>query len=275
MKKYFYCNGKILDSRKPAVLINDIGLLRGYGVFDFIRTHQGKIFHFADHFRRFTRSARLLQLRVPLRQQATEKMIHKLLRKNKVREASIRLLLTGGPTADGLSYTDPTFAILIEDIYTFPQKLFTQGAKVITYPHQRLLPTSKNNNYIQAIRLAPERLRQKAVEVLFTDKDKILECSTSNFFIFKGDTLITPRADILPGITRQIVLRLARKKFWVEERAVKISELAQASEAFLTATNKFVMPVVMVDKKKIGKGRVGERTKWLMKSFAEYVEHYR
>ncbi|MCX6712889.1 MAG: aminotransferase class IV [Candidatus Vogelbacteria bacterium] len=276
MKKYFSLNGKVQEINKPAVQVNDIGLLRGYGVFDFLRTYNGKIFHWDEHFKRFTASAKALNLKVPVSQKLIEKEIYALAKKNGCSKTdySIRLVLTGGPTDDGMIYKKPTFAILLEDIYDFPKKLYRDGAKMMNFDYQRLLPESKNNNYIWAIRLIGAREKKGAIEILFTADNKILEGATSNFFIFKGATLITAKKAILKGITRKLILKLARGKFKVEEREVKVSELESASEAFITGTNKLIMPVVQVDGKKIGHGKVGENTKYLMDKFKEYTERY-
>jgi len=274
MKKYFYLNGKVLPIDKPAVQINDIGILRGYGVFDFMRMYSGQIFHWEDHFKRFTNSAKTLNLKVPLGKEVIFKAIRALLKKNKCKDASIRLVLTGGPTDDGMTYKKPTFAILLEDIYTFPKTCYQNGIKLISLEYERLLPQSKNNNYIWAIKLAPVKKQKGVIEVLYTSRGKILEASTSNFFVFKGATLITPKDGILKGITRKIVLKLARGHFKVEERELKIVELDSVSEAFITGTNKLIMPVIAVDSKKIGDGKVGSNTKLLVEEFRKYTEKY-
>jgi branched-subunit amino acid aminotransferase/4-amino-4-deoxychorismate lyase len=276
MKNFFTLNGKIQDIRKAAMRVNDIGILRGYGVFDFMRTYNGKVFHWDDHFKRFMGSAKALKLKIPFAKNSISQQIKDLVKKNRCekQDFSIRLVLTGGPTEDGMTYKDPTFAVILEDIYDFPKSLYRDGAKLILHEYERLLPESKNNNYIWAIRLAGEKKRKGAIEVLFTADGRILEASTANFFIFKGATLITPKDGILKGITRKIVLKLAKGRFKIEEREVKISELESATEAFITGTNKLIMPVVGVDGKKIGAGKVGENTKWLMEEFRKYTENY-
>lgn len=171
-------------------------------------------------------------------------------------------------------WTKPTFIILVEDLYELPAKCYTAGAKLITFDYQRLLPGSKNNNYIHAVRLQKFKIQKGATEILFVSARKILECSTANFFIFKGATLITPKNNVLPGITRRIILTIAKKRFKVEERDIKISEIDSASEAFITATNKHVMPIVNIDGHKIGSGKIGKNTKWLMEEYGKYTKHY-
>ena len=277
MKKFIYLNGKIQDINKPAVQVNDIGILRGYGVFDFMRTYNGRVFHWEDHFKRFANSARALSLKLPVGKDTIKRQIALLAKKNhcEKEDYSIRLVLTGGPTDDGMTYKKPTFAILLEDIYDFPKALYRDGAKLISFEYERLLPESKNNNYIWAIKHGSLKKKKGAIEVLYTADGKILECSTANFFIFKGATLITAKGGVLKGITRKMVLKLARGQFKVEERDIKLSDLDSASEAFVTGTNKLIMPVIAVDGKKIGHGKVGENTKWLMVKFKEYTEKYK
>jgi branched-subunit amino acid aminotransferase/4-amino-4-deoxychorismate lyase len=87
--------------------------------------------------------------------------------------------------------------------------------------------------------------------------------------------LITPKNNILFGITRNLVIRLARKMGYnVMERDIKIRELFLADEAFITATNKDIVPVVKVDNKKIGNGMPGKFTKDLIKVFAGFIKTY-
>lgn len=95
-----------------------------------------------------------------------------------------------------------------------------------------------------------------------------------NFFVFIGDRLVAQKDNILKGITRNLVIKLAKKEFEVEERELKTDELALASEAFIAATNKDIVPVVQIDDKKIGAGKPGKNTKRLMQIFADFVRNY-
>lgn len=97
----------------------------------------------------------------------------------------------------------------------------------------------------------------------------VYEGTVSNIFIVKNGVLITPENGVLLGITRKHVIQIAKEKFTVEQREVKLEELLQADEVFLTAANKRIMPVVKVDDHQIGNGKPGDRTKQLMKMFDE------
>lgn len=278
-------NGKIGLADRPAILINDTGFLRGYGVFDFMRTYNGKIFRYRDHYQRFVNSAKLLDLKVGLREKELENIIYKLIKKNLLKEASVRLILTGGPTIDGLHSNPqtPTFSVLIEDVYELPAKLFKIGAKLITFDYQRLIPEAKNLNYIWAVKLQEKKKRQGATEILYFNRGEILECSTSNFFLVKNDKLITAKDGILTGITRQTVFDLAKRlKLPVEERPIKVRELKTADESFITATNKKILPIVKIglstpfktSSLKIGNGLPGPITKTLLAEFETLIKNY-
>lgn len=277
LKKFIWVNGKIFPASKPAILVSDIGFLRGYGVFDFMRTYNGKIFHYQDHYRRFSNSAKLLSFIVPMKADELETLIYKLIKKNGLKEASVRLVLTGGPAIDGLNFNPKTltFAILIEDIYELPDSLFKKGVKLITFDYQRLIPTAKNLNYIWAVKLQKEKKKKGAVEILYVNKGEILECSTSNFFLVNNGKLITPKLGVLPGITRKVTIELAKKlKLKVEERPIKIDEIKTADEAFITATNKNILPITLIDSVKINKGMPGPVTLTLLSRFEELTENY-
>ncbi len=265
---YGFLNGKIAPVEKLTLPVNDLGVLRGYGVFDFLKTVNGRPLLWAEHWRRFQNSAKALGLKIPAGEKRARQLVGQLLKKSGRRpaaekaDASIRLLLTGGPSADGLTPVKPSFGILIEDIHPWPKKALTHGVKVITHEHLRLVPEAKTTNYLTAVRLQKEKRRAGAVEILYTHRGRLLECSTSNFFIVKNGRLITPKTDILYGTMRNLVVALAKAtKIPVEEREVMASELRDADEGFLTATNKNLTPVVQVDERKINRGEVGPVTR--------------
>ncbi len=110
--------------------------------------------------------------------------------------------------------------------------------------------------------------------MLYTHKGNVLECATSNFFIFRKDCLVTPKENVLKGTTRNFVVNLAKNKFPVEERKISLKEALSAEEAFITATIKNIMPVAKIDSQKINTGRVGPKTKYLMEVFKRYTQNY-
>ena len=150
---------------------------------------------------------------------------------------------------------------------------FAQGIKLITTSLQRTAPEAKTTSYVSAIRALKEAKRHHAADALFVNEQgHVLEATRSNFFIFRGDTLVTPRAGILIGITRNVVLDLARGRFPIEERPILLDELPQADEAFITSSSREIVPVVQIDDLVIGNGKPGQRTYELEQRFIEMVE---
>ncbi len=275
MKPHCYHDGKFLPTEKATLPVTDLSVLRGYGVFDFLRTVNGKPFLWKPHWRRFQNSAKLLGMKIPLSEKAAREVISRLLAKNPAEDCNIRLLLTGGVATTGLVVTKPELYILSEPIQHLPKKLYEKGAKVISCVHERVVPEAKTTDYLAAVRLQKERIRAGAVEILYLAKGRVLECSTSNFFLVKKGRLITPRNAVLLGTTRNLVIDLAKKEgFAVEERDVLQRELASAEEAFLTATNKNIVPVIRVDDIEIGDGKAGTMTRRLMSLLADYMARY-
>jgi len=150
---------------------------------------------------------------------------------------------------------------------------FARGIHLITSRLQRETPEAKTSNYTSAIRALKEAARLGADDALFVnERGHVQEATRSNFFIFHGDTLVTPGAEVLHGITRAVVLELARGRFAIEERPILLEELALADEAFTTSSSKEISPVVQIDEQMIGHGKPGPRTTELEQRFIAMVE---
>lgn len=272
MYPYCFFNGKITDSKKPLIRVNDIAILRGYAAFDFMRIYNGKPFQFKEHMNRFRNTARIMGLKLTYTNQQILEALETLIRKNKDKNYQVRFVLTGGETVRGLMPSVPVFYILLEKFADLPTKDYKKGAKLITHEYQRLFPEAKNSNYMQAVALQRRRLKEKAVEVLYLWNRKVLEATTSNIFIIKDGKVITPDKNILRGITRSLVLRLAQKTgLTVEEREVAHEELLSADEVFLSATNKKVLPIVQIDSNTIADGKVGPISKQLIAEYSKLI----
>lgn len=271
MKKFCYVDGKFTSLEKPQIKLNDLGLLRGYAVFDFIKVINAQPLFRDEHLARFRRSAGRLGLVVKNTDLDIKKIVDKLLFKNKVKEGSIRLILTGGPNHNGITPDGKSsFAVLIEGSYNLPDKIFKNGGKLITVNYERISPEAKTTNYLLAVSLQDKKVKQGAVEILYVNQDKILEASTSNFFAVFGKKIVTPEVGVLGGITKDKVIKLAKKAgYKVEERELRFNELEKATEAFITATNKDICPIVKIDSHKIGDGRVGKVTKDLLDRYRD------
>jgi len=271
--KYCYFQGAITQFDKAHISLNDLGVLRGYGVFDFYRSYNGKPFHLKEHYARFQNSARSIGLTVPVSFKNFEKITLDLLKKNKVKDASFRAVLLGGPVQNSLAPARPTFYILNEEAYAPTDEQAKNGVSLMVHEYLRYIPEAKTTNYMEAVKMQKEKIKQKAYEILYVLNGEVLECSTSNIFMIKGKHLITPKKNILKGITRKVILKIAKKDFIIEERDVEIYELLLADEVFISGTNKEILPIIKVGKKVIGNGKVGEKTKLLMKLWKDITHN--
>lgn len=270
---YCYLNGKVGRIGELTLALNDLGVLRGFGVFDFMRTYSGKPFQMKEHLERFGRSAKKFGLRLPHSLEEIESITHTLIKKNNFSDTTIKFVITGGPSDDGMSLLGkPTFFILLGEAHNPPQVSYVKGVRLQTCEHQRLFPEIKSLNYIMSLKHQRELRRKGIMELLYVSEGKVLECSSSNIFIVRGNKLITPKNDVLIGTTRNFLIKhLAGEKYKAEERDVRVEELRKADEVFITASNKGVMPVIEIDSRLVGNGKVGPVTKELMLAYKEHT----
>ena len=271
-----YIDGQFVPADRAALPVDDLALLRGYGVFDFLRTYGGRPFKLAEHIARLEKSAGLIGLDFPFEPEEVENLVLKTLEKNPAGESNIRVILTGGPSSDAMVPSGPPrLLILVAPLTTFPPEWYRSGVDVITTSVCRQIPGAKTLNYIPALVALGEAAAAGAVEAVSVDSSgRVREGPTTTLFAFFGDSLTTVAEGILPGITRRLVLELVDGIFPVEIRDISKEELFRADEIFLTASNKEILPVVGVDGRRIGEGTVGERTRRVMDLFGEYTRRF-
>jgi branched-chain amino acid aminotransferase len=270
----WYVGGQWVRPHEAVLSINDIAVLRGYSVFESLRTYNRRPFHLDEHMTRLYRSAELIELEVPWPREHIVAVVHEVIARNAYKHATIRLLVTGGESEDGiLPSGQSVLAVLITPLGERDMERFAKGYKLITTLLQRVSPEAKTANYVAAVRALKEATRRDAADALFVNEQgQVLEATRSNFFIFRGNTLITPREGVLLGITRNVVLELARGRFTIEERPILLEELPQADEAFVTSSSREITPVVQIDDLVIRGGKPGLRTYELEQRFIEMVE---
>lgn len=277
MKSYCYLNGKIIETEKARISPYDLGILRGYCVFDVMCTQNGKPFLLEDHWKRFQNSAKELDLQVAVGFEKYKNTVLKLIKLNGFQKSTIRTVLSGGESSDGFSLENgkETFYILVEKFKDLPIDLYEKGASVVSLEYSRNFPKAKIANYIAAIKNQKKKKKAGALEIVYFKNEKVLEAATSNFFIVKNGKIITTKEGILIGITRNLVIKLARKNgFKIIEKNISIKEFFSSDEIFLSATNKDIVPIVKVDGKTVGNGKVGEVTKRIINIFEDFVKKY-
>jgi len=272
----FYCDGRFLPADKAVIPATDLSVLRGFGVFDFLRTYGGRPFHLADHIKRLERSAYLLGIPLPMSCEAIENLVLETLKRNDHDKSNIRIILTGGLSADGFNPDGkPRLLIMVTPLAVLPEEWNKEGVKIVTIPFSRYMPGAKSISYVHAIGALQKARKVGAIEALYvTSEGYATECTTSNLFACIEGKLVTSSSTILPGITRQVILAMPELAGSTDIRDITLVELLKADEVFLTASNKEVTPVVTIDDTTIGKGTPGEMTRRVMKLFAEYTGQY-
>ncbi len=273
MANVYWIDGAFVSEAEARLPVNDLALLRGYGCFDFMRTYGGKVIFLHDHIRRLKRSAGRLGIELPYSDEDLAALVEETLRRNPPGEASVRLLVTGGPSPDFITpQGKPRLIILVQPLASYPASWYEEGAGVITVDYERAIPEAKTLDYVRAILALAEARRKGAIEAVYVDsRRRVREGTTSNLFCFLGDRLVTPGEGILQGITRSKVLELARDRHRLEIRDLFREELARAEEVFITSSNRLLVPIVRVDDDRIGSGKPGPRTRALMEAFAAFT----
>ena len=270
---YGYFNGQIMPTTQIGVGVTDLGLLRGYGLFDYLRTYNGRPFQWQHYWARLENSARQMHLPLPMNEQEAHAMVLDLIAQSRTgsEDVAIRFVVTGGYSPDSITIAEPNVMILIEEIRPVPESQFEQGIRVILDDYVRDMAEVKSTDYKRVILKAGEIKAAGASDLLYHKNGEISELSRSNFFLIRGDKLITPDRHILFGVTRRTIMELAREDFRVEERPVLLSELYEANEAFTTSTLKMALPIVQIGELMIGNGKPGPKTALLRERFMAFA----
>ncbi|MBD3328574.1 hypothetical protein GF340_04685 [Candidatus Peregrinibacteria bacterium] len=269
---FVFLNGKIIDEKKAVVGINDHGFLYGDGVYETLRTANGKIWQFSLHMERLRKSLRKMRITYEPDEKFLHEKILELIKKNKLREARIRITVTRGENKfvfDGAK--NPTVLITVCEPDKVDSKLIRKGVAVATMKVKRVLPGAKSISLLPMIMGKQYAADKQVYETVFVnEKSHVLEGTVTNIFIIKKGFVYTPGREVLNGTTRNFIVRLARKNgYKVKIGVVTKRFLKNADEIFITNAPKGIIPVVEVDGVQIGKP--GIITKELIEIFNEHI----
>ncbi len=284
MERLIYLDGSYVLKSEAKVSVFDHGFLYGDGVFEGIRAYNSRVFHLTEHLDRLYESAKAIMLDIPLSWNEMEQAVLETVRRNNLKDAYIRLVVSRGPGDLGLDPANcprPTVVIVADDITLYSPELYQKGLSVVTVPTRRtsvdsLNPRVKSLNYLNNIMAKMEGKLHGYHEVLMLNPEGyVLEGSGDNIFIIKKGRVITPPAylGILEGITRGVVMDLVRE-LNLECQVLPITrhDLTVADECFLTGTAAEVIPVVSVDGHTVGQGTPGDITQRISQAFREHTQ---
>lgn len=274
--KYVYLNSGAVPEAEAVVSVFDHGFLYGDGVYETMRSYNGRVFMMREHLSRLRRSASLISLNTGKTDKEMSDAVHETMKANGLKNAYIRLSISRGKGPIGLDPAlcpSPTFVIIAEEFKPYPEDFYKNGVSAMIANTRRnykgaLDPKIKSLNFLNNI-LAKIEAKQKAAfeAIMLNFEGRVAEGTISNVCWGKGDALYTPSVDcgILDGITRHVVIDLARGMgIDVREGGYGPSELLEADEVFITNTTMQVMPVGKLDDKTFA---VGPMTKSLMAAY--------
>ncbi len=277
-----FVNGKVVDERRASVPVSDRGFLYGDGLFETMRSYDGKVFKLDGHLKRLYDGAKIIKLKIPLSKIGIKNAIYRLLRVNKLEDAYIRLAVSRGEGRVGLDATTARTAnivIITKPFTPYPAELYKKGLSVFISSVRRNenspLSRIKSINYLNNIAARMEAQKKGYNDaILLNNKGKIACGAVSNIFTINKNTLLTPSvaSGILSGITKTEIIKIARKLgLKVQEKEINRNEIFKMSEVFFTNTLMEIMPVTKVNGKRIGDGRVGNITKELGEYYAASI----
>lgn len=283
MSLQIYIDGQWYSKENAKISVFDHGLLYGDGVFEGLRSYGGKVFRMKEHLDRLYDSARSIFLTVPISPEVMEAAVYETLRLNNLTDGYVRLIVTRGVGDLGLNPNlcpKASVIIIADKISLYPAKLYDEGMEIVTSSTVRNHPAAvnpriKSLNYLGSILAKIEGLKAGCNEALMLNLNgEVAECTADNIFLIKNGRLATPHvnAGILDGITRRAVIDLAKEAGMdVAETTLTRHDVYVADECFLTGTAAEVIPVIKVDSRPIGDGRVGPITKQLIAAFKGLV----
>ena len=275
-----WIDGKMLPEEEAKIGVLDHGLLYGDGCFEGIRVYNGRIFKLQSHLERMWQSAERIRLDLPFTHDVIAAAVRETVEVNGIVNGYVRLVFTRGVGTLGLHpflCPKPTVFVIADTIKLYPPELYTNGMKIIVadrprIPRECLDPQIKSLNYLNNILAKIEAIDAGVLEALMLNVDGwVSECTGDNIFVVKDGHLATPPVDagILDGITRRFVMNELCPALGlpVEERMMRLEEVLDADEVFLTGTAAEVIGVSQVGDDVIGEGVVGSITTRLVQEF--------
>jgi D-alanine transaminase len=271
-----WLNGELTDFAEGRVSIQDRGFYFGDGVYEVIRAYNGRLLALDKHLARLERSARGIELSLPRSSRELSILIEQLVQRSGNSDAEVYIQITRGAARRNHLFPDqaqPTLMIGVRGTREVPAELWDHGCRLISLPDERWARCD-----LKTICLLPNVLAKQAAskagvfDAVLVRDGVVTEGTSSNIFCWQSGELFTPIADnrILPGVTRAIVIGLARDLgLKVIERDIALVDLLSAAEVFITSTTIELMPVVSIDGHAIGSGEPGHTWRRLYSAFGE------
>lgn len=283
---WVYLNDRFVTKEEAVVSVFDHGFLYGDGIYETLRAYDGRFFMLQHHLARLHRSGRMIGLQIPIPDKNWTQLLQEAVGRNNLKDAYLRITVSRGEGEIGLDPNvcrRPTVVIIAKPFIGYPPHLFEEGVRLGIVQVRRNLATAlspqiKSLNFLNNILAKQEAIRAGVFDGLMLNAEGfITECTISNLFFVQSGRLCTPSiaCGILDGITREVVLTLAREcGIPTEEGSYTPETLRRADECFLTNTSMEIMPVREIDGNPIGTGKPGPLTLTLRNLFRSNLPRF-
>lgn len=260
-----FMNGEWLDYKDLTIHASDLGIQRGYGIFDYLRERNGELRYIDSHIDRFFNSVTHANLSFNHSKSELKAILEEMISTNGFGQSGIKFILTGGYSDDGFTPPDSSNFIVINYEGTITYK--PGGCALVMDHFLRPNPDIKTIQYFNSALLYHKIKKYQAVDVLYHYKGEVSECAKCNFYIIKDGTVITAAKNVLHGITRKRLIEKCSSKYPFEFRPIRTEEIYTCDEMFITSTTKDVLPITQIEDHTVGNGQIGAITQSLIHDF--------
>jgi len=266
-----FFNGKLIPENEALLGINDLSIVRGYGIFDYFKTINNNPIFLEDNLDRLYKSAKLMDLTIPYTREEIASQIYQLIDHNQIPNSGIKILVTGGYSPDGYSIASSNVVITQHEFSSNTQQE-QNGIKLMLFDYHRPFSLVKSIDYVMGIQALKHAKENGADDVVYYKDNIISECPRANFFLITSDNkLLTTKDNVLEGITRKKIIEMVQGQYEIVLRDVTVEDILDAKEAFITSTTKNITPITeIINHKEFGKG-AGPITKKLQLMFGNIL----
>jgi branched-chain amino acid aminotransferase len=264
-------NGELIEEKDAVIPISDKGYFYDFAVYSSLKVLQGRTFFPEYHIDRLLESAKQIDLLHPFSKEKVLEWLQNVIKENGLTEALIRVILIGDTDNNETTENNAKLYLFpVTGVTFYPNSLYTNGAKAITYKAERRLPTVKSKDLLLSFMAMRDAKKHDAIEALLIDRDgNIREGTRSNFYAVSGSTIILPpKEKILDGIVQQMVLKVIQGHYKVSHEDIPLASIKKYNEFFLTSTLFNIMPVSQIDDVKVASDFTV--TKHIMKLYKDF-----
>ena len=282
MSRIAYVNGRYVPQREASVNVEDRGYQFADGIYEVVHVYRGRFIDEDRHLGRLERSLREIALPMPMPRASLAKVLHEVVRRNRVQEGLLYMQVTRGVARRDHAFPakpiPPALVVTVRRIPPYPKSIEGWGGAAITHPDLRWARRDIKSTALLPNVLARQTAREKgATEAILYEADgTVTEGAATSFWIVDKDGVLRTRQlgeQILPGCTRGALIALMQEQgVAFQEGPFTLDDVRTAREAFISSATSFVKPMLKIDGREVGDGTPGPISRKLFDMFALHVK---